>query len=110
MAATSSSFGGLVYEALTGNQKKELKKEKENALLEQQNNIQNYKKKLGSYRSKMASEGVFGISSGVQEGLEEDTLNANASIAQKLNQKIKNAQNTMRRKTLLSLGYKVGTN
>ena len=108
MASTSSTFSSLVYEALTGEQKKELKKEKQNALLEQESNIQNYKKNLGSYRAKMASQGITGLSSGVQKGLEEDTLQANASIAQKLNQKIKNAQNTMRRKTLLTLGYNVG--
>ncbi|MBO5997950.1 MAG: hypothetical protein J6P93_05435 [Alphaproteobacteria bacterium] len=107
MASISSNLGGLLYETLTGEQKKELKNEKRNALLEQQNNIQNYKKKLGSYRAKMASQGIAGMSDGVQNGLQEETLNANASIAQKLNQKIKDYQNTMRRRTLLSLGFNV---
>ena len=109
MAATSSSFGGLVYEALTGDQKKELKNEKRNALLEQESNIQDYKKKLGSYRAKMAAQGISGISSGVEKGLKEEMQEDNRSIAQKLNQKIKNYQNAMRRKTLLTLGFNVGT-
>ena len=109
MASTSSTFSSLVYEALTGEQKKELKKEKQNALLEQESNIQNYKKNLGSYRAKMAAQGVSGISSGVQNRLQEETQNANQSIAQKLNQKIKNYKNTMRRKTLLSVGFNIGT-
>ncbi|MBP5534844.1 MAG: hypothetical protein J6Y03_05005 [Alphaproteobacteria bacterium] len=109
MAATSSSFSGLVYEALTGNQKNELKEEKRNALLEQESNIQNYKKKLASYRSKMAAQGISGISTGIQNGLKEETDDANTSIIQKLNQKIKNQQNRTRKKTLLSLGFNVGT-
>ena len=109
MASLSSSFGGLAYEALTGVQKDDLKREKANALLEQQSNIENYKKKLASYRTKMASQGASGLFSGVQDGLKEEAQKANASIAQKMNQKIKDYRNTMRRKTLLSLGFSVGS-
>ena len=109
MASTSSTFGGLVYEALTGDQKKELRNEKRNALLEQESNIKNYKKNLGSYRAKMAAQGASDISSGIQKGLQEEVQKANLSIAQKINQKIKNQQNTTRRKTLLSLGFNIGT-
>jgi hypothetical protein len=109
MASLSSSFGGLSYEALTGVQRDDLKREKANALLEQQSNIENYKKKLASYRTKMASQGASGLFSGVQDGLKEEAQKANASIAQKMNQKIKDYRNTMRRKTLLSLGFSVGS-
>ena len=109
MASLSSSFGGLAYEALTGIQKDDLKREKANALLDQQSNIENYKKKLASYRTKMAAQGASGLFSGVQDGLKEDAQKANETIAQKMNQKIKDYRNTMRRKTLLSLGFSVGT-
>ncbi len=106
MASKSSTFGDLVYEVLTGSEKKELKSEKRKALLEQQNNIEEYKKKLGSYRAKMGAQGVGGISSGVQDGLRQQTDYANSLITQEINKKIKENKNKTRRRTLLSLGIK----
>lgn len=108
MAAKESALGSLVYDALTGTQKSELKNERQKALLEQQNNVQNYKKSLSSYRAKMAAGGAGGISGGVEAGLEQQLDDKNALVAQSFNQKAKQNKNQIRKKTLLSMGFNIG--
>ena len=102
MTSTTSLF----YEAITGQNKNELKNEKKKTLLKQQDNIQEYKEKLGSYKAKMASSGGTSLSTGVIKNFAQQANRKNALIAQEMNEKILQNRNNHRKKTLLSLGFK----
>ena len=102
MTSTSSLF----YEAITGENRKALKQEKKNALLKQQENIQEYKEKMGEYKAKMGAGGAASLSTGVAAGYAQKTNNKNSLIDQDINQKIIQSKNKLRKKTLLSLGFK----
>ena len=102
MTSTTSLF----YEAITGENKKALKREKKNALLKQEDNIRQYKEKLGAYKAKMGSVGIADISGGVQQGYAQDTNSKNKLITTDINEKIIQNRNKQRKKTLLALGFK----
>ena len=102
MTSTTSLF----YEAITGEDRKALKAQKKEALLKQEENVQEYKKKLGSYNAQMGYSGATNISSGIVKGYVQQTNNKNNLITQDINEKIIQARNKQRKKTLLTLGFK----
>ncbi|MBE6449232.1 MAG: hypothetical protein E7013_00835 [Alphaproteobacteria bacterium] len=96
----------LFYDLITGENKTQLNLEKQATLLKQQENIKEYKKKLGSYRANMASQGAGANLSSVLDGLAQDVEIKNSLATNQLNQKIRNANRTRRKQTLLNLGLK----
>ncbi len=102
---SSSNFNDLVLNALgSDGQKAALKAEKTNALLEQKNNVKTLKKKLGTYRAQMASQGIGASNGGVELGLIEDAEDENKSIVDSFNQKLKSKARANRQKALLAAG------
>ena len=100
MAAKNSLF----YDLITGENKKNLKLEKQATLLKQQDNLQAYNKKLSTYNANMAYQGAGAVSTGVLDGWAKETNTKNNLIVNQLNQKIRNENQRRKKRTLLNWG------
>ncbi len=105
MGNLNSSVGDLVLMALNDDSEAEnLKAERKKALLEQKNNFQTLKQKLGSYRAKMASQGAGSLNEGVTNGLIDQMDKENQALADAFNRKLKEKTRANRQKALLTAG------
>ena len=102
---SSANFNDLILTTLSGDKEAQnLKEDRKNILLEQKNNLRTLKQKLGSYRAKMAAQGVNSLNGGVESGLMQETEDENATLANSFNKKLKAKTIANRQKALLAAG------
>ena len=109
MASLNSNLKNMIINNNSDTGSSQLWDERAQTLLKQQDNTAELKKKISSYRAKMASTGAGGLSGSVEKGLTQDTQNANDQLALAFNQKLntqkenlKKQQNTKRQKLFLN--------